>query len=82
MPCSTASGSASGQTARMTGLSAGERVQVLIVVAELDEMAALDLAAVRLLIAQQHAQQRRLAAAVWPHDAQALAAMQREARDP
>ena len=64
----------------MTGLSRVEHAQVLVVVAELDEVAALHAARVGLLLAEQDAQQRRLAAAVRPHDAEPLAARQVEAQ--
>src|SRR5262245_23136031 len=57
-------------------LVVGQHLQMLVVVADLGEVAALDNALVRVLVAQQDAQERRLAAAVGAQDAEALAARQ------
>src|ERR1051326_8026960 len=62
------------------GLLRIERIEVLIVVTELDEVAHLDAALVWLLLTQEDTQQGGLAAAIGPHDAEALAAGQREAQ--
>ena len=53
---------------------------MLIEIAEMDQMPALDFALGRLFVAQQDAQQRRLAAAVGAHDAEPFAALQVEAQ--
>ena len=75
---STQSGSSSGQTARTTVVSGRERLQPLVVVADLDLVAELDLARVGLLAADQGLDQRRLARAVGAHHADALAAVDGE----
>src|SRR5262249_20242840 len=58
------------------GLGAVERLQMLIVIAELDEMTLRDGSRVRLFQAKQYFQKRRLTAAVGTHDAQPLAALE------
>src|SRR5262249_53139694 len=60
------------------GLRAVERLQVLVVIAELDEMAELNRALVRLFLAEEDLEQGGLAAAVGSHDADALAALDAE----
>ena len=54
-----------------------ERLEPLVVVADLDLVAELDLARVGLLAADQRLDQRRLARAVGPDHADALAAVDR-----